>query len=291
MDDPVPGTEGMPSGLELQTAAPFPAADFPQPFIQGIDAGIPFPAVRGQYLDLLHPVTVCTGAVQLHYKVSRSLRIFCRDKGEAFPIIQGSIVLLHPVCIGDDPAVLSLAEYRVKDCHRNHAALYQLPEHVARAYTGQLVDVSDQDQAAPFPDMAEKLIGQAHIGHGKFIRYDKACLQHAFHFCTVIITGKPKGTMHGHGFCVPCALRHSPACSSRRRCQKDVRPSQLLMDMEHDLLYGGLSCSRPSGDNGYQMGKCLPHRILLSGRQSEGKLPLGLLQKDIQSCRHRTFLC
>ena len=125
--------------------------------------------------------------------------------------------------------------------------------------------------------MAEKFKGQTHIGHGKFVRYDKTGLQHIFRFCTVFIAGKSEGTVHGHRLHVPRTLRHPPACPSCRCCQKNICPSQLFIDIEHNFLYSGLSCSRSPGHNGYQMDKCLPYRILLSGGQRKGKFPLGFL--------------
>ncbi len=286
MDDTVTQPEGTLPGTDLRLPFGFRVYHLPQPFIQCVHAGIPLLPVGGQHLHLVLAKRVHAGAVQLLCLFCGLCRAPGRDEGKSRAIIQGGIILLHPLRIGGDPAVLCLAENHVKHCHRYHAALYQLPEHVSGAYAGELVHIPHQHQACPRPDMVKKDIGQPHVGHGELVRYDEACLQHALHFLIVLIAGKPKGAVHGHGVLPSCAFRHPAACPSRGRCQQHAAPAQLFIDIQEHLLHRGLPCPGASRDNADQMAESLPHALLLFRGKADAQLPLCFCQeeRDIRLC-------
>ena len=86
---------------------------------------------------------------QIHDLRRRDLRILLPDEEEirVSAVAQiGHESLIDPVCVGNDPAGLSLPEDLCQPYNRERTAFDQIPQHISGTNRWQLIHIPDQNQ-------------------------------------------------------------------------------------------------------------------------------------------------
>ena len=129
----------------------------------------------GEHLDIFRIRMIKPGkppSDQIHHELCSLFRIFLPEKKEIRFRCPFQFRHLSPVdamCIHDDLAVLRLPENPCQADHGETAAVNQIPQHISRAHTGQLVNIPHQDQAHAVRHSPQQCIHQEDIDHGAFI--------------------------------------------------------------------------------------------------------------------------
>ena len=85
--------------------------------------------------------------------------------------------MVDAVGVDDDAGPPGLAEDLGQAHPRDGTGGEQVPQHLAGADRGELVDVADQQQMRPGRDGLDQLVGQDHVQHRGLIDHDQIGVQ------------------------------------------------------------------------------------------------------------------
>ncbi len=123
---------------------------------------------------------------------------------------------VDPVGVGDDAGLLGLAEDAREAHGRDRAAVgQQVPQHLAGADAGQLVDIADEEQVGARRNGLDQLVGQEEVQHGGLVHDDEVGVERP----VPVVGGVAPGFSSSRRWTVEAS---APVSSARRLAARPV---------------------------------------------------------------------
>ena len=147
-----------------------------------------------------------------------------------------------------------------------------------------MVGISHNQEFGIGCDIAEQLIGQPGIDHGKLIHNDEICIQIVLQVASVIVPCHAQMTVDSRAR-KPCQLIHAPCCPTSWRSQQDrqvfflpkIQLVELGIDTDHSIDNSGFSSSRSPSEDKDLVLNGLVNRFFLDGIVVDPQIIFNLL--------------